>query len=122
MRPSFFRRIAVFPLLILASCQVSNSNSTDELQYGPNRIDSSDPNFAGAYAILQNRCISCHTHSEWSAYNSSALWVSDSHAVIKGDANGSPMIQQIQIGAMPQGGTISPAEVQTLVDWINNIP
>ena len=114
--------LSFFVCFVLASCAQYNSNSSDELLYGPVSLDSTDPNFAAAYSVLKNRCINCHTHSSWAAYTSSQAWATQSRVVVKGDANGSPLIQQIQIGAMPQDGSISASETQTLVNWINQMP
>ncbi len=118
----FLQRICFIFLFLLVSCANDNSNSSDLQKYGPIVLDSSDPNFLLAYPILKNKCVSCHTHDAWSAYTSNALWISKSRAILKNNANGSPLIQQIQIGAMPQDGSISSSETQTLENWINNMP
>jgi len=123
MKKTPLRQIAIFSVMaLLGACQVTNSNSTDEFQYGPIQLDSSDPNFAAAYRVLQNKCISCHTHSNWAVYTSSALWADESRVVIRGDAENSPLIQQIRANLMPQDGSISSSETQTLVNWIDNMP
>jgi len=123
MKKFSLRPIAMLGLAaLLGACQVTNSNSADEFQYGPVQLDSSDPNFAAAYRVLQNKCISCHTHSNWAAYTSSASWADESRVVIRGDAENSPLIQQIRANLMPQDGSISSDETQTLVNWIDNMP
>jgi uncharacterized membrane protein len=116
------RAVWILTLVLISGCADYNSNSADKQSYGPITLDASDPRFAAAYAVLKNRCINCHNHSAWSAYTSDDAWVGQSRAVVKNNASASPMIQQIQVGAMPQDGTIPPSETQILTDWINQMP
>lgn len=111
--------------LILAAgtfgCANTNSNSSDRARFGPLTLDNSDPRFAGAYQVLSMKCTWCHSHSAWASYTSNELWIS-SRKVLKNDASNSPIILQIQSGAMPQSGTMSNSETQILIDWINQMP
>lgn len=105
----------------ISGCANNNSNSDDREQYGDVTLDTGDPRFLGAYQILSAKCNWCHTHSSWAGYTSDEQWIS--HAkVIKNDSANSPIILQIQSGSMPQSGTISAAETQQLMDWIDQMP
>jgi len=119
---SFSRSLLILISVLMVSCANHNSNSSDEQLYGEVKLDTSDPRFAAAYAVLRNRCASCHEHAAWSSYVSDALWISKSNAVVKNNASASSMIQQIQMGFMPQNGSMPSSETQLLVDWINNMP
>ena len=111
-----------FLFLSLFSCSDINSNSNDKSLYTPVILDSGGDNkFAAAYQVLTLRCIWCHNHTSWASYTSDALWISN-RKIVKGDASNSPIIVQIQAGSMPQSGSISPAETQSIIDWINSIP
>jgi cytochrome c551/c552 len=118
--------------LTAVACQNDNSDSADREKYGPIVLNSGgDPNFAAAYAILQNQCISCHNgdhHAVWASYTSDADWVAQG-LVIKGNATGSYLIQRIinagngSASNMPQGSSALPADqYNTLLTWINNMP
>lgn len=118
-------------LLLLSSCEDYNSNSADKIKYSnePQSEEAGDPNFGPAIAIIQNRCISCHSgfHNNWAAFTSDDMWI-NSGLVHRGDPDNSTLIKRIinsgQAGAnMPQGaGAIPDAEFQTLRKWIAEMP
>lgn len=118
-------------LLMLSSCEDYNSNSADKIKYSnePQSEQAGDPNFAPAFAIIQSRCISCHSgfHNNWATYTSNEKWI-NSGLVHRGDPDNSTLIKLIinsgQAGAnMPQGaGAIPDAEFQTLRKWIAEMP
>lgn len=118
-------------LLGLLSCQDYNSNSSDRIKFGPITIDDGvDPNLKSAYAIIQNRCVNCHSstiHNVWSTYTSNELWLT-SGVVNRGDPNNSSLILRIinsgqASSNMPQGGSaLSASEYNALVKWVTEIP
>jgi mono/diheme cytochrome c family protein len=78
------------------------------------------------YPILQENCQACHNASTalggWdaSSYESVTTSGNNAPAVIPGDAVNSLLAQRIQgIGKlMPPSGSLPPAEIQTILDWI----
>lgn len=118
-------------LICLSSCEDYNSNSADKIKYSnePQSEEAGDPNFAPAFAIIQSRCISCHSgfHNNWAAYTSDEQWI-NSGLVHRGDPDNSHFIKRIinsgQAGAnMPQGaGALPDAEYQLLRKWIAEMP
>lgn len=118
-------------LFILSSCEDYNSNSADKLKYSnePQQEQTGDPNFAPAFSVIQNRCISCHSgfHNNWAAYTSNERWL-NSGLIQRGDPQNSSLIKVMfnsgQAGAnMPLGsGAIPDAEYQLLLKWITEIP
>jgi uncharacterized membrane protein len=118
----------ILALLFLTACQDYNSNSSDRFRYGSLELEN-NPEFRASYAILQNRCINCHTssvHSGWSTLTTSQKWI-DSGRVINGDAQNSILIERIINSGhtnsdMPLGsGALANDEYDTLVEWIDNL-
>ena len=121
-----------FLLILLSSCEDINSNSADKLKYskqGPQPEEAQDPNFAPAFKVIQNNCISCHTgfHNRWASYTTNDKWIA-SGRINRGDPDNSRIIERTinsgQTGAnMPiGGGPLSDADYQLLRTWITNIP
>lgn len=114
---------AIFTLLLFLGCQEYNSNSFDKKLYGKVEL-SGGPKFEASYAVLQNRCMNCHEHSQWAEFTNKQQWI-DSGLVVPNSADNSPLIYRIinHGGAssdMPLGGgPIPSAEYNTLVDWVN---
>jgi uncharacterized membrane protein len=115
-------------LIFYIGCQDYNSNTFDRTRYGEIEISGS-ARFEAAYGILQNRCMNCHRHSQWSGFTDEQDWVNNENLVVKtGNASDSQLIYRIinNGGAssdMPQGGQALPAsEYDQLVDWVENIP
>lgn len=118
-------------MLMFMSCEDYNSNSADKIKYSnePQQEETGDPNFAPAFAVIQNRCISCHSgfHNNWATYTDNEKWL-NSGLIIRGDPDNSRLIKLTinsgQAGAnMPQGGGAIPdAEFQLLRKWISEIP
>ena len=114
-----------FIIFLLSSCQNYNSNSSDRSVYGPVILNEADPNFAQAYNIIQNRCISCHSsnvHNVWATYTNNAAWI-DSGMISNLPENSYFMQRIINSGGsganMPQGGSALPnQEYETLKKWI----
>lgn len=121
-----------FILFLLISCgQDYNSSTFDQAIYGDQSIDTSTPEgqrFAKAFQIIENKCISCHTstrHTTYAALTTSQKWI-DSGNISKGDYNNSlikVVLKNYPGGDMPQGSSeLSQSELDTLRDWIDNIP
>jgi uncharacterized membrane protein len=111
----------IFIFLFITGCQDYNSNSSDRSKYGPIVLDENDPNFAPAYNVIQNRCVSCHSspiHNPWSTYTNNEKWL---------DPDNSYFVQRIinyggSSANMPQGGSSLPqAEYDAIRTWIENI-
>lgn len=119
----FFFLLLIFSL---TACQDYNSNSGDRGRYGPIVLNESDPNFAKAYGIIQNRCVSCHdhVHDRWADLKSNDDWVTEGVVTPLSAAN-SELIQRIVNtgGAdsnMPPGGSpLSNEEYSHLLKWVN---
>jgi uncharacterized membrane protein len=76
--------------------------------------------------ILDSRCLSCHgggqTQRGLSVASYATLMAGSQRGsvVIPSDAANSILVQLIQSGQMPKNGpSLTPAEIQTIVDWIN---
>jgi uncharacterized membrane protein len=76
--------------------------------------------------LLESRCINCHggqkTEKELNltSYEGVMAGSEDGPAVIPGDAANSPMAEMVANGKMPKRGPkLTPAQVQLIVDWIN---
>lgn len=115
----------IVSLLVLGSCQDTNSNSYDSDKF--TEIDDSDPAFKAAYSVLQTRCLTCHYHSAWSKINTPEKWI-EQGLVIAGNTASSPIIYKIyNFGGgssnMPLGGStgIPGSEYQALLDWIEGL-
>ena len=125
MRISF---ITLGFFLFLGSCQDYNSNSSDKFKYDDTTgIDTSgDPNFAPAYAILKNKCASCHAgqHNAWIT-RTSEQWVSSGY-VSPGSPDSSPLILATSQagGTMPPPGSpaLTSDEYAALRTWVTNLP
>lgn len=126
--------ILIITLFFISSCEDYNSNSADKIKYSnqPQAEEGGnggDPNFAPAFAVIQNRCVSCHSgfHNNWATYTSNEKWL-NSGLIHRGDPDNSTLIKRTinsgQAGAnMPLGfGAIPDAEFETLRTWITNIP
>jgi uncharacterized membrane protein len=121
--------LKLFPLLlVLASCQDYNSNTSDRSKYGPVELEA-NPQFQRAYGIIQQRCTSCHTspvHSGWGTYTTSQMWI-DTGRVVAGDSQNSPLVRRIWNSGntdsnMPQGqGPLANDEYDAIVEWIDNL-
>ena len=120
--------IKLLTLLILAfGCQDYNSNSGDQLRYGPLGLaPGSSTEFAASYVILQLRCGSCHFHSAWGGYKSEQDW-KDQGYVIAGNPDASSVIFRIHnfegtSSDMPRdSGPIPDAEYETLKTWVQSV-
>jgi hypothetical protein len=121
-RPAFTLSI----LFLFASCQDFNTNSFDREKYGSLEL-TGGANFRASYEILQNQCINCHRHAQWSAYTDKTDWVTNENLVVPGDPNASQLIFRIinhgsASSNMPQGGSALPtAEYNKLVEWVSDI-
>jgi hypothetical protein len=116
--------IIVFLLISYIGCQDYNSNTFDKAKFAETQLGGG-PNFKASYAILQNRCMNCHRHSQWAGYTKPEDWVTNENLVIE---SGNPLDSQLinrlinNGGDMPVGGKALPTtEHQTLLDWVKNI-
>lgn len=114
-------------LLFLASCgQDYNSNTGDFAQYAPiEGIDSSTEDgtrLLATYKIFQAKCFQCHS---WSAYKTSAAWVS-AGLVFKGNSSASQVYTRLKNngGDMPPDpiAELTAAELLSVETWINQMP
>ncbi len=125
MKLSQYPAFAFFIVALTSSCAAYNSSSQDDALYNEAVLETAgDPNFAPAFAIIQNQCASCHSHSAWNNLNSNTLWIA-SGLVIRGQANSSILIQktfQNGTGNMPPSNSLNSTDFNTLRNWINNIP
>ena len=76
--------------------------------------------------ILENRCAQCHMGNFVSAglnmntYETLMQGSQDGPVIVPGNAKASLLIQKISKGEMPKRGPkLTPAQIQTLTDWIN---
>jgi mono/diheme cytochrome c family protein len=76
--------------------------------------------------ILESRCITCHTGRSANAkldmatYQSLLAGSEYGPVILPGNAKDSLLAQKISKGEMPKRGPkLTPAQVQTLIDWIN---
>ena len=117
--------LAFLIVILTSSCAAYNSNSQDDALYNEAVLETGDdPNFAPAFAIIQNQCASCHSHSAWNNLTSNSLWLASGY-VIKGQASGSVLIRktfQNGTGNMPPSNSLNSTDFNTLRNWINNIP
>lgn len=75
-----------------------------------------------AKAILETRCLSCHGAGGLggiSNINDLPSLVSRG-LIVPGDPNQSPLIQSVESGRMPVGGSLSLQELATLRNWVAN--
>jgi hypothetical protein len=123
-----FMKVVVFCFLF--SCgQDFNSNTFDADRFREADIDTSSPEgqrLAAAVSIINNRCTACHEgyHSYYNTLTTDRLWI-DSGLVEPGDFSGSFLVTRlINFGSnMPKNGSaLTIGEVQTLRDWIEQMP
>lgn len=116
----------LFLILFISGCgQDYNSNYGDYGQYSPvEGIDSSTPEgvrLLAAYKVMQTKCFQCH---QWSAYKTSAQWVS-AGLVIAGNSSGSEVytILKNNGGNMPPDpiAQLTSDEVNSIQVWIDGI-
>ena len=115
-------------LFFTIGCQDYNSNSSDKLKYGDIILDDGgDPNFLGAYQIIQSKCINCHEgrHNSWVGL-SGPQWVANTDLIAKGLPDSSPLIMATTNwgGSMPPIGYpgLTSDEYLALRNWITNMP
>lgn len=114
--------------LLLSSCQDYNSNSGDQGRYGIVSLVGS-AEFKASYAVIQNRCVNCHSgyHNNWANFTAEQDLVND-NKVVPANPAGSLLIQRIvntggSAANMPPGGSPLPdAEYEALKTWITAIP
>jgi hypothetical protein len=119
-------KLAIIALLLFyIGCQDYNSNTFDRDRYGNLELNGS-ANFQASYKILQNRCMNCHRHAQWSGYTNSQDWVTNENLITPGGTFGGADSQVIYRiinhggtqSDMPQGGSALPAtEFDTLKAW-----
>jgi mono/diheme cytochrome c family protein len=113
------------PLLLLCllsvSClQTENSSSSDGGFAGENN---NSPEFEAARLVFSQSCTGCH-----SFHAQSEAQLIASGEVLPGDAENSPVYYRMQGSTglngsknMPQNGSISTTDVETVATWINGI-
>ncbi|WP_299672269.1 cytochrome c [uncultured Polaribacter sp.] len=84
------------------------SNVEEELEEPP--VDAKVSFKDAVKPIIDGRCISCHG----AGGNSPEL---TSYATIS--ANASSVKNEVASGRMPQGTTLTPAQIKTIVDWVD---
>lgn len=121
-------KIALIILLTsFIGCQQWNSNTFDEQIYGDGGVElTGGENFKASYAILKNRCMSCHLHSEWAGFTDKQDWVTNG-LVVPGDPDASDLINRIRnyggsnSNMPPDTGPLPPNEYSKLVEWVTAI-
>ena len=114
-------------LLVIAACLVSAyavfySSSTEAAPHTDVTISYAND----VRPILENRCAQCHMGDFVSAglnmntYETLMQGSQDGPVLVPGNAKASLLIQKISKGEMPKRGPkLTPAQIQTLTDWIN---
>lgn len=76
--------------------------------------------------ILNSRCASCHMGKSQSGglsmntYDHLMSGSDDGAVIVAGNAEGSVLVQKVKAGEMPKRGPkLTPAQLQTIIDWIN---
>lgn len=109
--------------LTLAGClQTENSSSLDATAY----TGGGSAEFKAAREVFKQKCTSCHTYeaktqAEFFAANCTTV----GPCIVQGDLNNSPIYYRAQGSGgtkgpknMPTNGTLSAAELQILVNWM----
>lgn len=121
------KAILVFAALNLTAClQTENSSSQDAGAYS----GEGSANFLAARAVFKAKCTSCHYHtyeakSEADFFKSTCTTLGP--CIVQGDLNNSPIYYRAQGSGgsrgpknMPTDATLSAAELQTLVTWMQS--
>lgn len=94
-----------------------------------NTPSSSSPQFLAAKSVIDSSCLSCHNNSNVGDFrNLTQNQYIQKGLIIPKDPTNSKMYYRLN-GAlsgpgpktMPQGGSLTPAQVQAVADWINSI-
>jgi mono/diheme cytochrome c family protein len=128
-------QLNVLSRYVAANQQISNvvidpALLTDSSSGGSGGATLPSPAFLAAKAVIDAKCLSCHgagsTNGVFSNLTEAAAVSRD--LVVKGNPNGSKLYFRLigSAGAtgpknMPQGGSISAAEVQAVANWITGI-
>ena len=118
-------KIAIIALLLFyIGCQDYNSNTFDKDRYADLELtgNTASGKFAASYKILQDKCMTCHRHAQWSAYTDSQDWVTNENLITPGAPDSQLITRIINAGTtqsdMPQGGSALPAaDFDTLKAW-----
>lgn len=114
-------------IILLASigCQDYNANTFDRDRYGVIELTGTSC-FKAAYPVIQQYCMNCHRHSQWSEYVNEQDWVTNESLVVPGDVDGSQLVFRIvnyggTSSDMPQGAaSLPPAEYEKIRTWVAN--
>ncbi|MFZ4713142.1 MAG: hypothetical protein ACOYL6_05510 [Bacteriovoracaceae bacterium] len=114
-------------LFFLIGCgQTYNSNTFDKAVFSNAVIDVSTPagvRLKAAYDVMEKRCMTCHTHSGWSAFVTSTQWTS-ADLINPGDSANSAIIYRLNNngGDMPTTGYIlTQDELSAITTWISQL-
>jgi uncharacterized membrane protein len=117
-------------LMLVSGCiQSTNSHSNDATLWGREQI--TDPTFAAAYRVLNNRCINCHSgrHAHWSDYQTVEEWYAFENGealVVPNNLQASSIINRLtlwgNVGGMPEGeANLTDEEYTALRTWIQSL-
>ena len=119
-------------ILFISSCGQSFNSNTDDYLLLPysSCANPSNTNLCQANAIIQAKCVGCHTpanyHQSWADYDTDEKWLAAPDSLVaKGDPSSSTLITKLKNegGNMPAGAApLTEAEVTILKNWITNIP
>lgn len=109
---------AVIVGLLIGCLQTENSSSLDANFYGETDIE-----FAAVKTVIYENCSSCHLY-----HSMTVSEMVDLGLVVLGDAQGSSLYYRIKNSNgingpkdMPLVGTINPAELSLIENWINGL-
>jgi hypothetical protein len=135
--------ILLILVFALASCQDTNSNSSDELAFGQPEFDingggdtggstgdgGASFRFQRAMSVVNQKCISCH--SEWPGGGTEAQWVAaldnaSADLVDAGNINNSSIFTRLtgcggSGTGMPPAGPLPSDECDYIQEWIEGI-
>ncbi len=106
--------------LILSACS-GNSSSSDTTSSNATSSGTEVSFSKDVLPIFTANCTGCHASgnaTEGIALDTYAN-VTAGRAIVTGNADSSRIVREIQSGRMPPGGKLSSADIQTIVDWIN---
>lgn len=110
--------VLIFQFLILASCQVYNSASNDQVQYS-----SDGTPFGDAKVIFSMKCTPCHDY-----YSKTELELTALGLLAPGDIYSSALYSRLKgssVGGlenMPSNGQLTDAELDKVKIWIESMP
>jgi uncharacterized membrane protein len=118
MRNSFLMYLFFAALVTMVACKKKTTTQTPTPVTPP---PSKGPYFPAVKTIIQNNCLSCHSSTgTWAgrptAFDSDSV-IAAQNGLIKTAIVGPWSVGGIQ--RMPQGGSLSQTQINTIVNWVN---